>query len=304
MTNNRVSSSPKASIFPLLLEAWTAARKAFQGCFLEPIHSETSQRLSSLLAHWAFPRSPRSPGQPRLNTWPRSLPPQSLSPPSNFLGNLGVKPHTHHSSSLAVTASSVSPGPTAPPALWPSSSLGTAVHLHRRPPHWKSAPFSENLPSFCGGPCTPPPQPPLSPLQTVPPPRSTSSWGAGAAPQGSDPSRPPQHSELPAQQLQLPRILTQTLTSSRVARGQAHWEAPAPGRSLGRERQRCSPRPRAAAVSSPGLAPSSSSRSHGPRGVCLRTYAWTCAGGPLGPRAGLCGQGPGGRQAEAEPGHL
>lgn len=51
LANNRASLSPKTSIFPLRLEAWTAARKAFQGCFVGPIHSGTSQRLPSLLAH-------------------------------------------------------------------------------------------------------------------------------------------------------------------------------------------------------------------------------------------------------------
>lgn len=38
LANRKVSSFPKARVFPLRWEAWTAACSTFQGCFAGPIH--------------------------------------------------------------------------------------------------------------------------------------------------------------------------------------------------------------------------------------------------------------------------
>ena len=165
-------------------------------------------------------------------------------------GTWALSPRTHHSPTPAAAASAASPGPTAPPAPWPltSSSVvlggwwswkrspGTALHSHPRPAHQNSAPFFENWFSS-GGPGVPCPRPPLWPLKTVPPPRSTPSWGAGAVPLESDPSRPPRPPGLLAQ---TPRAPTQTLRTSWATAGLPPQAAPAPGSSPCPEGWRCS----------------------------------------------------------------
>lgn len=169
-------------------------------------------------------------------------------------GTWALNPRTHHSPTPAAASSAASPGPTAPPAPWPlaSSSVvlggwwswkhspGAALHSLPRPPHQNSAPFFENWSSFSRGPGVPRPRPPLWPLKTAPPPRSTPSWGAGAVPLESDPSQLPRLPGLPAQ---TPRAPTRTLRTSWATASLPPRTAPAPGWSPCPEGWRCSCRP-------------------------------------------------------------
>lgn len=65
LTNRRVSSSPEAWAFLLRSEAWTAARKAFEGCFLgpAPVGGVRACSLSPALGNPTQPLKP-SPGLP------------------------------------------------------------------------------------------------------------------------------------------------------------------------------------------------------------------------------------------------
>lgn len=69
LADKKLSSSPRAEVFLFLVEAWTAARKAFQVCFSGPVHRKIKSGSHCLLGHWAVPTSARtipSPPQPLL----------------------------------------------------------------------------------------------------------------------------------------------------------------------------------------------------------------------------------------------